>query len=177
MAEGEKETQAPQPKKGSPIIKWLVLILAPILVAAISAMLVWSFLLKPMLSAEPPPPPNEDAIPMGTVTVDLGDAHTTILMPSTEYQASILQYQIELVCIDQPTADLVTGNKGQFVSLARKLHSYKTRDELQNPMVEESIRRQMLQESNQLLQRLLPVPNPAVKVIDVLHLNFFVVDP
>ncbi|GMV99633.1 MAG: hypothetical protein AMXMBFR84_07720 [Candidatus Hydrogenedentota bacterium] len=180
MAEGDKDTKAKEAGKGSPLIKWLVLILAPILIAAICGLVLWAFVLKPMLNAEEPPPPPDDMIPIDSRTVDLPESNTTIIMPSTEYQASILQYQVALVCADARTEQMVNDNKSRFVDLARRLHSYKTREELQHPMVEESIRRQILQEANQLLLRL---PDPAggeggpPKIIEVLHLKFFPVDP
>ena len=174
----EKKKEA-APKKGSKLFSFVILPLAMILIAATAALLAWQFVIKPRMEVKPAgQPPNADMIPPMAVTVPFEDAHTTVVMSDPEFPASTLLYKVALVCNNQATADIVQNrnNLPRFVNMLRKVHSYKSRDELSDPMIEANLQRQIVQQANQILERLQEAPDPEVKVIEALHLAFFVQD-
>ena len=144
------------------------------LTAAIMGVLVWFFVVKPRLTAEVEPPPSPAML---QVAVPFDETTVTLIMPDREKMlASLLIYKITLDCSNQYTADLVGKYQPRFVDLIRKSHSYKTRAEMDDPLVEESIRRQILQSGNALIQEIEGKEVPENRIVAVYHEKFVVQD-
>ena len=62
-----------------------------------------------------------------------------------------------------------------FSSILLRLHSNRTKTELNDPRVKESILRQAKQEANALLKKLFP-ENKEAKIVDVLHVKYTIFD-
>ncbi len=148
--------------------------LGVILTFAIIGLVVFRFVIQPRLETDP----NKQAATanQNTVIVPFEEAFTTVIMPSENMLASTLLYKVSIECSNQETADLVTGHMPRFVAMIRKLHSYKTRAELDDPLVEESIRKQILQEGNALLDELQGGENPKNRIVAVYHEKFYIQD-
>lgn len=174
MAE-QKQAEAPQeaPAKKGSLVRTLGIVAGVVLTFAILAVVIWRVVLQPRLTAEeePPPPPA-----MTQVAVPFDEAYVNLIMPDSQMLASTLLYKITLDCSNQETADLVGKYKPRFVDLFRKLHSYKTRAEMDDPLVEESIRRQILQDSNALIKEILGVEETENRIVAVYHEKFYVQD-
>jgi len=175
MAEPQEEAAAPAETKGKrSILRMAGTALGVVLVFAIAGLLVWRFVIQPRLNADP----NQQTAPinLNTVPVPFEEAFTTVIMPSENMLASTLLYKVTLECSNQTTADIVGKYKSRFVAMIRKLHSYKTRAELDDPLVEESIRKQILQEANALITDLQGGDDPANRIVAVYHEKFYIQD-
>ena len=175
MAEPTEEA-APQPEAAGKrsIVRTLLVWLGVVLVCVIGGLLVFRFVVQPRLNANPDQQTstaNQDTIP-----VSFEETFTTVIMPSDTMLASTLLYKISIECSDQETADLVAKFKPRFVAMIRKLHSYKTRAELDDPLVEESIRKQILQEANALLAEIRGGEDPKSRIVAVYHEKFYIQD-
>jgi hypothetical protein len=92
--------------------------------------------------------------------------------------ASILVYGVSVECNNAETATLVQTHLARFVDIINKLHDSRTRSELDNTLLmKESIQRQAVQKSNDLLRRLQEKPRDDIKITAVLHQKFAVQDP
>jgi len=161
MAEPSKEEAKPSAKGKSsltPIIIGAVAVLGAVIVAVV----VFNFVLRPRLTDAKPPEPEkkESDIPATAVTVPFDEAFTTVLMPSPDMPASTLLYKVSLECSNAAAAAKVKANMARFTSIIRKFHSYKSRQELDDPLVEQSIAKQIQQEANKVLKEL-PMPAAA----------------
>lgn len=176
MAEPQQEAVTPTEETGGKrsIFRMLGVALGVVLTFAIIGLVVFRFVIQPRL--EPDTAEHAATVNKNAVMVPFDEAFTTVIMPSENMLASTLLYKVSLECSNQETADLVTSHMPQFVALIRKLHSYKTRAELDDPLVEESIRKQILQEGNALLDELQGGENPENRIVAVYHEKFYIQD-
>lgn len=70
---------------------------------------------------------------------------------------------------NEATAQIVEGHKARFKNMGDELHSYRTRNELNDPLVKQSIQRQIVDKANQILRHLQAEPNPANRIAAVFH--------
>ena len=111
-----------------------------------------------------------------TLVVSFDESYSTLVMPSPDIPASILQYKISLDCGNMTAKNLVEANKARFTAKIRELHSYKKRAEVDNPQLEQDILKQVVQESNAILQELTGKPSEKTRVVAAYHEKFFVQD-
>lgn len=185
MAEEKPAPQATPTKKGG-ALHTMGITAGVVLVAAVSGLLVFNLVVRPRLQSAAPQPPNpaapesetegEGKLPADAVTVSFEESFASVVMAERDIPASILLYQVSFECANAATAALVEKHKARFVSMLRELHSYKTREELNDPLVEESVRKEALRRANSMLKSLQPVPDPSVRIVSVLHGKFFVQD-
>lgn len=167
---------AATPKRSSSIVRLLIMVVGAVLAAAIVALLLYKFVLAPMLSGQAEKKP-EPEFPATAVWVDFDQASTTAVMPpGSNLPASLLMYTVSLCCSNQITADLVNNNKAWFVDELRELHSHHTREQLDDPMLLKNIQKQALLRCNEILDQLQGGKNPANRVLKVTHKDFLVVD-
>jgi len=175
----EQEEQAQQGSRGSGVL-WKVLIFGGIvLVAAIAALLLFLFVLKPMLAepaVQPKENPDEPKIPATVVSVPFEETYATLVMPPDSPYSSTLLFKVTLECANEATAALVTANQARFTDLIGRLHRNRTREEMADPLVQEGIQRQIQQEANKLLRRLQQEPNPDIRVTGVFYETFYIQD-
>ncbi|MBX7257142.1 MAG: flagellar basal body-associated FliL family protein [Candidatus Hydrogenedentes bacterium] len=161
MAEPKDDQKAAKGKSSlTPILIGVVAVLGAVVVAVV----VFNFVLRPRLTDTPKPAEaeeekHESKIPATAVTVPFDEAFTTVIMPSPDMPASTLLYKVSLECSNQAAAEKVKANMARFTAIIRKMHSYKSRQELDDPFVEQSIEKQIQQEANRILKEL-PVPAP-----------------
>ncbi|MBX3180762.1 MAG: hypothetical protein KF886_25725 [Candidatus Hydrogenedentes bacterium] len=177
------EDQTPEneaEKKSSPLIKNLILLAVAVLVPAVIGVAAYMALLKPRLS---PPAPAEtgsaDDIPpfppsMGTVVFD--DMNVSVLTEDPDLVAPLLILQVALSCADGQTAALISepGRKEYFAAEILSAHQGRTRGELNDPLVQNSILEQIRQRSNILLKRM--APNAQLSVLKAMYLKFAIMD-
>ena len=69
---------------------------------------------------------------------------------------------------------VIENNMSWFTSAISDLHQFKTRDELNDPIVKQSLLRQARQETNNLLRQL--TGNEEHRVVRVMHTQYTVMD-
>jgi flagellar basal body-associated protein FliL len=175
----EEQTESPQPAGAKRLVR-LLLVFAGVIVAAVAVALVtFQFVLRPRLAGgnDAPPEGGADRIPATRVAVDFPQSQVAVIMPpDANLPASLLVFEVTLECNNPQTAALIDAHRARFIDMLRKLHSNRRREELDDPLLEESIQRQALEQANQTLERLQERPNPEVRVTDVFHKQFLVVD-
>jgi flagellar basal body-associated protein FliL len=174
MADTAEESAAQtEPRAKRSIVRMLGIGLGIVLIFAIAGLLVFRFVVQPRLNTDPNVQPR---VILNTIPVPFEETFTTVIMPSENMLASTLLYKVSMECSDQATADLIAKYRPRFVAMIRKLHSYKTRAELDDPLVEESIRKQILQEANALIAEIQGGENPKNRIVAVYHEKFYIQD-
>ncbi|MBI2431658.1 MAG: hypothetical protein HYV26_02175 [Candidatus Hydrogenedentes bacterium] len=169
-----EEKKAPEAGKSS-FVGTLVVIALMIVIPAVLAVAVYTFVLKPML-AEPEETTEEasNLLPETLVNVEFGAEQVTVVTDDPGQAAPILTYQVTFACKNEETAAVVEKNLAWFQAKLLELHSNRTRKELNDPFVKANILRQAKQEANALLHRL--NPDPELEILEVMHLKFTVYD-
>ena len=173
MAE-EQEAQAQPEGGGSSAVRKIGVAVGIVLVAAIAALLVFQFVFKPLLQ-EPAQVADEqigEKIPDTVETVAFEKNFVSVVMPSDDVPASTLLYTVNLECSNPEVAMLVERHRPRFEDMLQSLHRNRTRDDWNDPMVLEDIKRQALQKANELLQRLQPEVNPEWRITAVFETIF-----
>ncbi len=174
---GADEKEAPVKKSGGGMVGIIITVVIA-LVSAGAGMGAYKFLLAPRLAGDKEKPKVEekpsDAIPATAMTFDFPEAQTAVANSDPNAPTSVLIYSVSMVCENEETKVLVEKNKQWFVAMLVDVHRGRTREELDDPAVQKSIREQAMEEANSLLRRFLAKPNPEIKVIQVLHTKFTV---
>ena len=168
-------------KKSSSMVRTLGLAIGALMVVAIAALVVFKVVLAPRLAGEDETKKVEDVpdigdkIPLNAVTVAFDESIAAVKLPlDSELSSSILSHQVALECYDAATAALVEKYKDRFTDLINEKHEFRTRAELDDPRIKESIEKEILLEANTLLKRLQPGEiDPNIRITAVLHLRFF----
>ncbi|MBN2309315.1 MAG: flagellar basal body-associated FliL family protein [Candidatus Hydrogenedentes bacterium] len=178
MAEEQEGQQQPAGGGMPGIVRKVGVIVAIVLVAVIAALLVFNFVLKPMLADKPDEPeaPPEDKIPLTAVTVEFEKTYASVVMSDPNLPSSTLLYQVSLECANEVTRALVERNMARFKDMLGDLHRNRTREELDDPLVLDGIKAQALQKANEILRRLQDPVDPTVRVTAVLYLEFYIQD-
>lgn len=173
MAE-EKKAEAEAPK--SSLISKLIPLVIIVLVAAILALVLFSFVVRPRLGGteEAKPETPMDTIPAEAVTYEMPEAQATVMVDSPDQPAPLLIYQLALVCKDQMTYDLIEQRKPFFSARLSDLFRNRTKGELNDPYVQESIRKQAMQKANTEIRKFSPAGTE--EVLEVLYLKFAIFD-
>lgn len=189
MANETKKTE--EAGGGSKSMGKVVMIAAVIVVPLLLAAGTYVFFIGPMMSepaaavAHPPAAggvtgdDTSDAIPQTAVTLAFEDDFVTVIMPDASVPASLLMFRMALVCLNPETADLVTKNKSHFAGLMNNIHSFKTRQELNDKLIKESMQKQVVKDSNVLLRRLADPSmkdGPELRILEAIHERFVVQD-
>lgn len=164
-------------KKSSPLN--LLIMGGLVLVVPLTlALLVFQFVLSPMLGGEEPAAPVkpvvDNAYPAGAMAFEFEEVQAAVLPDDPDLAAPVLLYRVAMVCKDQLTNDLVSQQQVYFTAMLDKLHRNRTRSELNDPLVQETILKQARQEANTLLKRL--APEAELEIIEVLYVKFGMID-
>ena len=177
MADEVKEEKVRTPGRKKKIIVLASVIILPI----IAAVVVYFFVIGPMLSG-PSGVENEDEgeqeakISVSVVTVSFDSQMATVLKSNPELPASQLMFIVALECNNQVTADLVLKHKPRFTHEINNLHEFRTREELDDRLVKETIEKQILQKANSILKQLQAEPDKEIKVVAVFHEQWVIHD-
>lgn len=184
MADEEVVEEVAEEKKSGKL--GLILMVVGLLVAIGGGLGVYFLVIAPKFVVDEDvadEPEDEYFIPMNPVYVYFDAAYVN-LMRDGDDPASTLLYKISFECSDQDTATLIEESyKSRFVDMLNKLHDSRTRAEVDDILLfKESIQRQALQRSNDLLQRMIPESikgedRAAYRVTAVLHEQCMVSDP
>jgi flagellar basal body-associated protein FliL len=173
----EKATEAEAPKsskKKSGLIVAAILLVA----AAGGGLATYTFVVAPMFAESEAPPSDkaDDTIPPNAVAYDFDEQQVGVRQEDANAPASVLMYSVSFICANPETQLIIDKNKQWFVAKLAELHRNRTKTELTDPQVEKEITRMALEEANSLLRRLQKKPDPAICVIEVLHLKYSVFD-
>jgi flagellar basal body-associated protein FliL len=162
----------------------LIMMVVGLLVAIGGGLSVYFFLIAPRFSGdeEAVEVDEGDTIPLYPEYVVFDDAFTN-LMRDGDGPASTLLYKVSFECATLETAELVTAYKARFIDMINKLHDSRTRAEVDDILLfKESVQRQALQRSNDILQRIIPQEvkkkdRHLYRITAVLHEKCMVADP
>lgn len=165
MAEEEAVEVTETKKSGGKL--GLILMVVGLLVAVGGGLVVYFLVIAPRFAADETvvedPMEPKDVIPQNPVYYSFDAAYVN-LMRDGDGPASTLLYKVNFECSDQATHALVHAYKQRFVDMLNKLHDSRTRAEVDDILLfKESVQRQALQKSNDILQQIIP---PDVKEKD-----------
>lgn len=185
---GEAGGEAAAGGKKSPPGK-LGLFAGVMVAAALLAVATFIFVLKPMLAGgggegqgagvedrRGDPSSGKEGEGAQVRTVRFDQAVVTLLMPHSDQPASLLLFQMSMECANPETEALVTQHKAKLAAMLTELHSFRRREELNDPATKKAIEKAALQKANDILQQYLPKPNPKIKVQDIFHETFVIED-
>lgn len=177
----------------SGLVKMLVVGAVAVVVPVVAAVGIYMFVLAPRLQAADSASGEHGAAEAGGEHGDMAEAHeeehgasmadaaavefdeesVNVLPEAPGGKVALLSYKCALVVPNAEMAELV-GDKSRkpfFSSILLKLHSNRTKTELNDPRVKESILRQAKQEANAMMKKLFP-ENEHAQVLDVLHIKY-----
>ncbi len=185
MADKKEKPAAAAPEKGGGGMGRLLMMAGVVLVAAIGGLATYLFVLAPVLKdpaaehGEEHAAEHEDEehVPHHPESIQLPTA-TVNVMREGDGASPLLQFGVTIECNDAATAHLVEAHKARFIDIINKLHDSRTRKELDDTLlIKESIQRQALQKSNELLKKIQDKPKDNIRITAVLHYAFVVQDP
>jgi flagellar basal body-associated protein FliL len=181
--------EEPKKAKGSSKMVGTIITLAVvIIVPAVLALAAWFYVVRPMVSGPAPSEtaPKEEEVKKEeslalAVAHDFKEAQVSVAVEDPQASAPLLIFQVSFVCNSAETAELVKTKESLFVAMLLKLHSNRTRSELNDPYVCETILRQAKQEANALLKRVKPAEEekseaPEPEVLEVMHIKFAIIE-
>jgi len=155
----------------SSIIKYGLMVVVP----ATIAIATYVFVLMPMLGDAPEAPATpDDVIPENEVLLDFEEARSTVITDSAGAAAPLLMYKVALACQGPETAALIESKKTRFTAAINRLHRNRTRSELNDPFVQDTMLRQVRQEVNALLERY--APGAGLRVNEAMYTQFQIID-
>jgi flagellar basal body-associated protein FliL len=174
----EEQVDVEQTQQSSAWIWKAIIIVVVVLVPAVAGFVTFKMVVEPMTVVETPVEPEEpeDKIPLTAQTVSFEETFATVIMPDPNIPASLLLFRVSLECANPETAVLVTAHQARFSNMLTQLHSFRTREELNDPLVKESIQKQALQKANDILRRLQETFNPNIRITGVFHDRFAIQD-
>lgn len=157
-------------------MKTVLSMLVVAIVAAGAGIAVYATVLAPRLSGEEHRKPDKDTIPHTAKNVEFEEDMVTVQAADKNAPAPILLFSMALKCSDEVAAKLVEEDKAYFKEMLADLHRYKTRAELDDPLTKENIKKEALKKANERIERLQEEPKEEVRVLEVAHTKFTVVD-
>lgn len=164
-------------KKKSSFMINAVLLVAALLVPACIGLVIAKMWLLPALSGETVEAPQamvDDAFPEGMTDVPFDEIQVSVQSDDPDVVPPLLVVKVAFSCADPETAAKVTEKKQYFMAEILKYHQGRTRSELNDPMVQNSILEQIKQQSNILLKKM--SPKVEMTVLRVMHVKFMMVD-
>jgi len=178
----------------SGLVKMIVVAAVAVVVPVVAAVGIYMFVLAPRLQAADPAAAGEHGAADATgehgeageaheeeaghtmvdaAAVEFAEESVNVLPETPGGKVALLSYQCAVVVPSAHMAELV-GDKSRkpfFSSILLKLHSNRTKTELNDPRVKESILRQAKQECNAVMKKLFPEDEHS-EVLDVLHIKY-----
>ncbi len=165
-------------KKKSSFIMNAVLFSAALLVPAIIGLVVFKLWLLPTLSGPAPADKVvqavDEAFPIGMTDVVFEEIQVAVQSDDPDVVPPLLLVKVAFSCATPETAAKVTEKKPYFEAEILKYHQGRTRSELNDPMVQNSIQEQIKQQSNILLKKMDPMVE--MTVLRVMHLKYIPID-
>jgi hypothetical protein len=176
MAEEQVEEKA-EGEESSPLIKNVIMLGLAVVVPALIAVVLFKWVIQPKFGTPEDvdmPPAVTDPFPEGMVDIEFTNLQITVRTEDPEMVAPMLIAEVALWCRDGATQIAVDGKKNLFQSMILKLHQGRTRSELNDPLIQNSILEQIKQQANILLRRL--DAEMEYEVLSAAHLKYTIVD-
>ncbi len=180
----EPEPAPEAAKQGSSPLLFAIIAGIVVMVMAIAGLLVYQFVLAPRLGADDMEADGtgssgvldtgDDTIPPNVATMTFPDMTVSVIPGDPNQPAPILMFQVALAVEDAATLPVIENNMSWFTSAISDLHQFKTREELNDPIVKQSLLRQARQEANNLLRQL--TGSEEHRVVRVMHTQYTVMD-
>ena len=194
MAEKKEDPKAAEGAEGaggkSGLVKTIVMVALVVIVPLALVGVVYTFVLAPRLQpaeaaeggehAAEAHAEEEHAAEAGghdemahAAAIEFEDESVNVMPDAPGGKPALLSYKCAIV-VNSHELELVVGDKAKkpfFSSILLRLHSNRTKTELNDPRVKESILRQAKQEANAMVKKLLPEDAEA-KVLEVLHIKY-----
>jgi len=119
-------------------------------------------------------PVANDLIPASVQTVQFDQQYTAVLRESEDYPASTFAFKVAFDVTSPQTAALIDRHRARFHATIVEVHSFRSRAELEDPLVKQSIQRNIRDKANELLRRL--GASESDRVLDVFHEQYVVQD-
>jgi len=187
MADEDKPQTETQEKPGKSKKSLLVPILfaAALILPAMLGLIVFRLVILPRVAAneavtaEAAPALEETTEYTPEMQIlELPEDQATVTPPNFDAASPLLMYKVALTCANAQTVSVIETYKPMFIALVAKLHRNRTRAELADPFVQETILKQVREEANALLQKLVGKNNNKVpiRVIEAVYVKFTIVD-
>ena len=175
--------EQPVQKKKSMLVP--VLFAVALILPAVAGLAVFRLVILPRVAADAGP--SEEQAPIMEETteytpemqiLELPESQATVTPPNFDAASPLLMYQVALICANAQTVSVIESYKPMFIALVAKLHRNRTRAELSDPFVQETILKQVREEANALLQKLVGRDNnkAPIRVIEAVYVKFTIVD-
>lgn len=148
----------------------LIIVAVVVLGAAVAAVAVFQFVLRPRLHGEAAP----DSQPLSRYFVTFDDLQVTGLPDTRDELPPILQVTITMACDSAATAQAIENNLPYFRGMLVELYSSKTRTQLSEAFEKDMIRAEARRKANDLLERI--TPGRGGNVTTVMHEKYLLVD-
>jgi flagellar basal body-associated protein FliL len=177
-----KENAAPKP--GAAMLPAILFGVAAVVVSAVLAGVVYLFVLQPLLSPATKEEHAEhaedhgDPIAAETKSFEFPDETTTVMTKEPGQGDMILQYQVGVICNNEEALHLIEERLTYFKAKIAERHRNRTREELVDPFVQQTIRNQIKQDANTLLKRMAHAPQKGQappEVLEVFHLKWTII--
>lgn len=180
VAEEEQQQEEVKEESSGGGIGGIIAIIGVLLVAAIAGVSVYLFVLAPRLDSGDDAVAGEDGdsgyIPAAPAMIEFPTTFVNVLREG-EMPSSTLMFGVTLECENLETVALVEIHHARFVDTISKRHDSRTRSELDDVLqIKTSIQRQLLQELNDILERVQEEPDEAIAITAVFHHTFAVQD-
>ena len=176
MAEEQDKGQEQQEQSGGGGLKQTLLIGGIVVIAAIVAALsVYLFVLKPRLNADENPveEKKKETLPETMTEVNFDSRMVSMRsLPDSNLPAPTLIYQVTFVVDSPETAAIIEKNKSWFENMLLQLHSGISREQANDPLLQQNIEQQALIKANEILKTLPGVDPEKNKVLKVNHIQF-----
>lgn len=170
-----EENKADEAAAGKSIVSTLIPLVIVVLVSALLALALFNFVIRPRIGGEAAAPSGPvDVMPAGVTTFELPEAQATVMVEGPDQAAPLLIYQLAFVCRDQATHALIEQRRPFFNARMGELFRNRTRAELNDPYVQDSLLKQARQRANQELRKF--DPKGSQEVLEVLYLKFTIYD-
>lgn len=175
MADDKKAGEVVEKRKSSKTPLIIAIVLVVVVPAALAGALFVG-VIRPLLQDEQEVKPEvpTDLIPPTHAMAKFDEVNLPILPDDPESAAPLLSYQVAFACSDPETLAIIENHKEWFVAKISEIHQNKTRSELVDPYVKNTLKKQIRQDANTLIKRL--APEAKGEVIEVLYLRYGIMD-
>lgn len=180
----QTETQEqPAEKKKSLLVP--ILFAVALMLPAMLGLIVFRLVILPRVTADETATAESGPVAEETTEytpemqiLELPEDQATVTPPNFDAASPLLMYKVALTCANAQTVSVIESYKPMFIALVAKLHRNRTRAELADPFVQETILKQVREEANALLQKLTSKSDNKnlIRVIEAVYVKFTIVD-
>lgn len=153
MADEQNQEQAP--KKKSSLLGTLIPLVVIVLCAAIAAVGLFMFVIKPRLGDETKDPVETvETIPPEVTPLELESMQAAVQSSDPDMPGLVLVYQVVVYCADPLTSQFIQDKMAFFRPIVDRLHRNRTKSEVTDADIQDEILRQITMKFNDKLKEL-----------------------